>query len=202
MNQPKRRDAQGTRERLLRAAEYLFLRRGYAATTVDEICSRAGATKGAFFHHFKNKQHLGLECAKDHAARRMELLNRATEKRPAEPVGRLFDYLDHLVDLSLRADMPACLIGVLTVELAAVNEDFRVMCDEHLGNWQGIMRDLIADALSETGRPGDAEALSKHALSTIQGSMVLAKASGDAQIIADSVGQLRSHLATVVGATA
>lgn len=44
-----------TRRSILDAAENLFFSQGYANTTVDDICSAAGITKGAFYHHFKNK---------------------------------------------------------------------------------------------------------------------------------------------------
>lgn len=44
-----------TRRSILDAAEKLFFSQGYANTTVDDICTAAGITKGAFYHHFKNK---------------------------------------------------------------------------------------------------------------------------------------------------
>jgi len=56
---PQRR-AQKTRDRILKAAEECFARGGYEATSVAEICERAGVTKGAFYHHFPSKQALFL----------------------------------------------------------------------------------------------------------------------------------------------
>ena len=44
-----------TRKSILDAAETLFFSQGYANTTVDDICSAECITKGAFYHHFKNK---------------------------------------------------------------------------------------------------------------------------------------------------
>jgi AcrR family transcriptional regulator len=38
------------------AARKLFTERGFAATPVDEIVTRAGVTKGAFYHHFASKE--------------------------------------------------------------------------------------------------------------------------------------------------
>ncbi|NJK92435.1 MAG: TetR/AcrR family transcriptional regulator, partial [Blastochloris sp.] len=59
MLQPKRNPAV-TRERLVTAAVGLILKNGYHATGVDAICAEAGVTKGSFFHHFANKDELGL----------------------------------------------------------------------------------------------------------------------------------------------
>jgi len=45
-----------THARILDAAGECFAREGYDATGVAEICSTAGVSKGAFYHHFPSKQ--------------------------------------------------------------------------------------------------------------------------------------------------
>lgn len=45
-----------TQAALLDAAEALFAEKGVEATTVADIATRAGASKGAFYHHFGDKQ--------------------------------------------------------------------------------------------------------------------------------------------------
>jgi AcrR family transcriptional regulator len=54
----KSRGAQGaeTRTSLLVAARELFEVRGFADTSVDEIVAAAKVTKGALYHHFRNKE--------------------------------------------------------------------------------------------------------------------------------------------------
>src|SRR5512140_1087802 len=50
-----------TRTHILDAAGELFAKRGYAATSVADICQQAGVTKGAFYHHFATKQQVFLD---------------------------------------------------------------------------------------------------------------------------------------------
>ncbi len=50
-----------TRANILLAAIECFAQHGYEATGVNEICLRAGVTKGAFYHHFPSKQAVFLE---------------------------------------------------------------------------------------------------------------------------------------------
>ncbi|MGW0660005.1 helix-turn-helix domain-containing protein [Streptodolium elevatio] len=47
-----------TTAELLAAARALFAADGYAATSLDAVCERAGVSKGALYHHFRNKEAL------------------------------------------------------------------------------------------------------------------------------------------------
>lgn len=51
-------DAEKTRVALLAAAERLFLERGVAHTSLDQLAREAGVTRGAVYWHFQNKAHL------------------------------------------------------------------------------------------------------------------------------------------------
>ena len=47
-----------TRERIFRAALALFVERGFAATTVEDITEAADVGKGTFFNYFPSKEHV------------------------------------------------------------------------------------------------------------------------------------------------
>ena len=49
-----------TRSNLLDAALSVIRTKGYTATTVDDICTKASLSKGAFFHHFSSKEDLAV----------------------------------------------------------------------------------------------------------------------------------------------
>lgn len=61
-----------TRNDLLAAATAVFRARGYRGATVDEIASTAGASRGTFYAHFKDKGEIAVEigtsCLPDFAA--------------------------------------------------------------------------------------------------------------------------------------
>jgi AcrR family transcriptional regulator len=45
-----------TRRNIIQSALILFAEKGYEATSVSQICSKAEVSKGAFYHHFASKQ--------------------------------------------------------------------------------------------------------------------------------------------------
>ncbi|MGP0031857.1 MAG: TetR/AcrR family transcriptional regulator [Acidimicrobiales bacterium] len=62
---------------LLDAAMELFAEQGYGATSIPDICTRAGLTKGAFYSNFANKDALFLALLDRSWARRAEWIRRA-----------------------------------------------------------------------------------------------------------------------------
>ncbi len=53
------------RDSIVKAALKLFAAKGYAASSIREICEEAGITKPVLYYHFKNKEHLYQELMLD-----------------------------------------------------------------------------------------------------------------------------------------
>jgi len=71
-NTPENTDK--TRKAIVESAQKLFAQRGFSATTIADICTKSGYTRGALFHHFKTKEALfeeiwtNMEVTMDRAA--------------------------------------------------------------------------------------------------------------------------------------
>ncbi|MBL8481636.1 MAG: TetR/AcrR family transcriptional regulator, partial [Rhodocyclaceae bacterium] len=125
-----KRDA---RQKLLAAALALIRERGYAATTVDDLCARAGVTKGAFFHHFKSKDALGVAAAKHWSDLTGAFFAQAPYHAHADPLQRLLGYLDFRKAI-LRGELPefTCLAGTMLQEVYGTSPDIRDACADSI----------------------------------------------------------------------
>src|SRR5579863_7424900 len=83
-----------SRIRLLDAALHTIRTKGYAATTVDDICHEAGVTKGSFFHHFKSKDDLALGAVAHWRAMTEGFFAAAPYQLHSVPLARLLGYVD------------------------------------------------------------------------------------------------------------
>lgn len=50
-----------TKQRIVEEAYKLFYENGFKSTSVNDVMKSANMSKGAFYHHYKSKQQLGLE---------------------------------------------------------------------------------------------------------------------------------------------
>lgn len=57
---PKRPSAEPTRKAILKAAKSLFIKKGFAGTSISEIAKLAKVNQSLIYHHFENKHKLWL----------------------------------------------------------------------------------------------------------------------------------------------
>ncbi len=79
---PRRR---ATRERLMDAAVELFGERGVLGSSVEEICERAGFTRGAFYSNFESKDELCLDVLRRKGEQYLAAMQAAVEVIPDAP---------------------------------------------------------------------------------------------------------------------
>jgi TetR/AcrR family acrAB operon transcriptional repressor len=86
-------EAQETRHQILCAAELCFYRKGISRTSLAEIATAAGVTRGAIYWHFQDKSELVGSLLK-HISLPLEPLGEAS-RNPSEPdpLGRMRDLL-------------------------------------------------------------------------------------------------------------
>jgi len=190
-----KRDA---REALLDAAVQIIRTKGYAATTVDDLCRAAGVTKGAFFHHFATKEALGVAAAGHWSSTTAAVFATAPYHGHTDPLDRVLAYIDFRCAM-LEGEPAAftCLAGTLVQETFASSPDIRAACAASITGHASTLVDDIAAAMRARGGvfAFSAESLALHTQAVLQGAFILAKATNDPHIARDSVAHLRRYVA-------
>lgn len=191
---PRRADA---RTRMLDAALTILRTRGYAATTVDDICAAAGVTKGAFFHHFRSKEDLGVAAAAHFSAWLEALFVRSGWRDHADPLDRVLAYLDFRIAIFRGVFSHfTCLLGMLVQEIYVTSPAIRAACLAGIELHAAPLEAEIAAAIQARGiRDVTASALTIHVMAVIQGAFVLAKAEGAPDRAIESLRHLRRYVA-------
>ncbi len=192
--------APNARTRLLDAAHLLVRRKGFAATSVDDLCREAGVSKGAFFHHFASKEALAVAAAEHWTARAAPLFEVPEIVALEDPLDRVLAHVD------LRAGMIeggaedyTCFVGTMVQEMYATSEGVRAASD---ASFTAYVNALAIDIQAAIDRYGVAEGvtatgLAAHVQAVLQGAFVLAKARGGPDIARECVAHLKRYVTMI-----
>lgn len=190
---PKTTAKPAARQNLLDAALYVIRTRGYSATTVDELCAKAGVTKGAFFHHFKSKDELGVAAAEHWSETTGVHFAEAPYHEHSDPLDRVLGYLTFRKAL-LKGGVHefTCLVGTMVQEIYETSPAIREACERSISGHAALLEADIALAIRDRGMSPDwtATSLALHTQAVLQGAFVLAKAKSGSEIAAESIDHL------------
>jgi AcrR family transcriptional regulator len=148
LDRPKRRRAV-TVELLLDAALETFAEIGFAAASVEDICSRGGFTRGAFYSSFKTKDELFAALYARETARELQ---QAEEKlagieQESDPVGAAVERCL----AAFRADRTWVLVRTEYALHAARNPEARAALHEHTEALHTQLTGLIERTVQRSG---------------------------------------------------
>lgn len=198
--QPDRGDA---RTRLLEAARDIIRERGFAATSVEQLCQAAAVTKGAFFHHFASKEALGVAAAQYWSETTTSFFAAAPYHQPAHALERVLAYVAFRRSI-IGEDLGefTCLVGTMVQEVYATAPAIRDACGDAILGHVATLEADIGEAIRDRGIIPDgwtARSLAIHTQAVLQGAFVLAKAGNDPRLARESVDHLERYIRLLFG---
>jgi TetR/AcrR family transcriptional repressor of nem operon len=189
-----------SKTKLLDAALQVIRAKGYAATTVDDICHQAGVTKGSFFHHFKSKDELALGAVEHWRSMTEKFFGTAPYHAAKDPLDRLLGYVDFRGTI-LTGELAdyTCLLGTLVQETYDTHPNIRAACDRGMSSHIAeLTRDVEAARRRYAPRARwSAESVGYFIQSVLQGSFVFAKATQSPEVVRENLEHLRRYLGTL-----
>ena len=183
-----------TRNRVLDLAYDSVIRKGFAATSIEELVEAAGLTKSGFFYHFRDKNDLARHLLERYTAENDLFLDGLTTRSRELSDDPLHSYLIFLKLFAeamsdYMATHPGCLVAIITFQDQAFDREVSVMNSDGVLAWR---RRFLA-WLEEIARtyppraPVDLRALADNALMYTYGGAMLAKALGDPTLMARQI---------------
>jgi AcrR family transcriptional regulator len=167
---------QATHERIVSVAARAIRRSGYGGTGVADLMKEAGLTHGAFYAHFASREAMLAEAAQlacaESAAAVAEVATQATPDQAWDAVLRAY-----LSKAHVQHAEQGCPLVALGSETARQAPEVRRVTTQHIKG----MVDLIARQSPDWGQ-AQAHERAMVALSTMVGSLLLARAVDDAAL--------------------
>jgi TetR/AcrR family transcriptional regulator, transcriptional repressor for nem operon len=185
-----------TRERLLDAGRYLFWERGYAASGIAEILSRAGANAGSFYHFFPGKEALLLAVLDEYLQGLEPVIVQPAFAAHSDPIARIFailaGYRQRLLDTGCTYGCP---VGRLALEIEADNLPAHTRIAANFEAWTGAVRRCLEDASGHFPEGLDVNALATFVLTVMEGGVMQSRSCRRIEPFDQSVGQLQNYFA-------
>lgn len=176
------RNPDRTRQILLEAAFEEIWEHGFQSASLDRILARTGVTKGALYHHFRNKTALGYAVVD-------EVIWPMIRERWIDPLTDSDDPIEALLsvletsqeDLGEQAVLCGCPLNNLAQEMSPLDEGFRQRIHAAFKGWQKGLSDALrrGQASGKIREGVDVEKTATFLLASLEGTVGLAKNSQD-----------------------
>jgi TetR/AcrR family transcriptional regulator, transcriptional repressor for nem operon len=185
------------KDKLLDAAFALIRTQGYSSTTLDELCTHAGVTKGSFFHYFENKEDLAVKAAEHWSLVTGNFFASAPYHKLEDPLDRLLGYIEFRRQI-ISGNVPefTCLVGTMVQEAFEVHPKIRQACHDSIFGHAETLEGDIREAIKLYPPQGKftAKSLALHTQAVLQGAFILTKASGNSAQATDSLDHLKLYI--------
>lgn len=173
-----------------------MLKYGYAATSIDDICSKARVTKGSLYHFFETKEELGLAVLDEFYERGVACVASGSYMGMNDPCQRLLGLFDHLETIGPDLWRHGCLMGNFACEFAESSQIIRRrvagMFEELVNKLLPIFRPIARDRK-------EADELAEQTLMVIEGAVIMARAHDDPSRIASGLHRFRRTIEARIG---
>lgn len=170
--------------RILEQASILFRERGFSGVSVSEIMKATGLTHGAFYNHFKSKEDLISKSIEDASTKALHSM-----REDASSGQSMAQFVDEYLSEQHRDERGnGCIMAALASEIAREPAAQRAFTGHVEAMVEGFAEPL-AKAKTKNARRH-----AIHALSSIVGAIVLARAVDDPELSEEILREARASL--------
>lgn len=182
-----------TRDRLLQAAASLMWERSFQGIGVDDLCQRAGAKKGSFYHFFPSKTDLAIAAIERSWAQAKAEIFEPIFKGERGGLSQLRTLVEkvHEFQLHVAAEKGAflgCPFGSLGQEMARQDERIRKTLQKIFSAHYDYLEAALVRAQQAGEIPaGNNRQRAKNIFALLEGALLLAKVANDPKIFRNVV---------------
>lgn len=197
---------QQTRENILATAESIVLQRGYAGTSIEDIISQAGITKGGFFYHFDGKNDLARNLILRYLEQDDALFNGLVQRAQSlteDPLQQFLIFVKLIAETmaDLPTTHPGCLAASFTYESQQFDDEVTELVAQGILRWRRLFTQQLEKVVKKYPMKIEhpLEELADMLSSIIEGGIIISRALDDRDILPNHLLQYRTYVRLVFG---
>lgn len=185
-----------TREEIVTAADDLFYRQGFDATSFADIAAAVNISRGNFYYHFQSKDEILAAVMQRRSDATREMLDR-WESIGETPADRIRCFIRILIENQSKIRQFGCPVGTMFTELAKLDHTAKADARRLFS----LFRDWLAVQFTKLGHAGQADTLAMQVLARSQGVATLASAFPDEEFLTREVRAMEAWLDDYIDTT-
>ena len=191
-----------TQKLIINTSFDLFYKNGYAITTIPDIMKVTCLSKGAFYHHFKNKQDIGERVISDIINKRIYdgMISPLKDYKQQKTTALLTDiFTSRLIEFSEIEKQLGCPANNLINEVGQTEKGYRILLREIINLWKDSIIEVLnyGKSTNQIKEDTNAEAVATFLIVSFEGVRGIRKVYDTNEILEAYISAIQTYISNL-----
>jgi len=194
--------SQETKRLIIETSFDMFYSNGYNNTSIPDIMKKTNLTKGAFYHHFKNKLEIGKKVIEDILSNRIyNGFIKPLKENKSKSVSDLLVYVftERIKNFSEKEKALGCPANNMINEIGCSVSDFREPLRKLMDGWKDALIDVveIGKKNNEIKKEVDSNAAATYLICSFEGARGIRKIYNDDTLFTNYLQAVKEYIKSI-----
>ena len=194
--------SQETKKLIIETSFDMFYSNGYNNTSIPDIMKKTNLTKGAFYHHFKNKLEIGKKVIEDILSLRIyNGFIKPLKENKSKSVSDLLVYVftERITNFTEKEKALGCPANNMINEIGCSVHDFREPLRKLMDGWKDALIDVIemGKKNNEIKKEVDSNAAATYLICSFEGARGIRKIYNDDALFSNYLEAVKEYIRSI-----
>ena len=194
--------SKATQDLIINKSFEMFYSNGFKSTNIPDIMRETSLSKGAFYHHFKNKHEIGIKVIENIITKRIQdgfIVPLEDYKNKNIPKLLLYIFTERIKKFSEKEKELGCPANNLINEIGCSDSEFRILLRKLMDDWYKVLVQTIEKGKekNEIKNDVDSAAAATLLICSFEGTRGIRKVYDDDKLFNNYLNSIKSYIKSI-----
>ena len=194
--------SKATQDLIINKSFEMFYSNGFKSTNIPDIMRETSLSKGAFYHHFKNKHEIGIKVIENIITKRIQdgfIVPLEDYKNKNIPKLLLYIFTERITKFSEKEKELGCPANNLINEIGCSDSEFRILLRKLMDDWYKVLVQTIEKGKEKNEIKSDVDAAAAATLliCSFEGTRGIRKVYDDDKLFNNYLNSIKSYIKSI-----
>ena len=194
--------SKATQDLIINKSFEMFYSNGFKSTNIPDIMRETSLSKGAFYHHFKNKHEIGIKVIENIITKRIQdgfIVPLEDYKNKNIPKLLLYIFTERIKKFSEKEKELGCPANNLINEIGCSDSEFRTLLRKLMDDWYKVLVQTIEKGKekNEIKNDVDSAAAATLLICSFEGTRGIRKVYDDDKLFNNYLNSIKSYIKSI-----